>query len=338
MRVLIIEPRLEHRGRGNLTTTRRWAEGLTARGIDVVTAASQNAEELEGQSFDLVHAHHAGRSGPAGLRLARRHRMPLVVSSGGTDIRGPRAFTPEVKDVLRHADLVISPFNSDAECIAGALGAPIPFAVVPRGIPAGAAPTPPEDPRADRWLFSGGLRDVKDPLLAVRIAEAARRAGFDVALDLYGPAIDESLLPVLENTLASSPDRYRGEAPPDTMSDIYESHDLLINSSLSEGASNSILEAWRSGLVVLARRVPGNIEMLSGAPSEIAFLFDEGNLLDPPMRAWLAAAARNRRANARRAWEHVRTHHSEKLEIDALLTGYRRATSRGRSESGPRGA
>ncbi len=329
MRVLIIEPRLAHRGRGNLTTTRRWTQGLRAKGVDVVTAAPDEVGGLDDDAFDVVHAHHAGRSGPAGVTLAHRHRLPLVVSSGGTDIRGPRAFTPETQDVLRKADLVISPFSSDADVLEDALGGAVPFAAVPRGIPVGTPPVPPEVSESNRWLFSGGLRDVKDPLLAARTAAAARRAGFDVVLDIYGPAIDEGLLRDLEDALAQTPDRYHGEVSPRAMGEIYTSHDLLINSSISEGASNSILEGWRSGLVVLARRAPGNVEMLRDARKEIAFLFDEKRLLDAPMRDWLRAAMGDRRANARRAWEHVRDHHSLEREIDALLGAYRRVVAMG---------
>ncbi len=325
MRILIIEPRLAHHGRGNLTTTRRWKQALKARGVFVACVVSEDLEGLGDGPFDLVHAHHAGRAGPAGLRFARSHGLPLIVSAGGTDIRGPRAFTPQVREVLSRADLVLAPFASDERLLEASLGATVPFATVPRGIPVGRPPSSSETMRADRWLFSGGLRDVKDPLFAVRTAQAARRAGFDVALDVYGPAIDEALRGNLEIAIANTPHRYHGEAAPESMANVYDSHDLLLNTSLAEGASNSILEAWRSGLVVLARRVPGNVEMLADAPPDIAFLFDENDLIEEPMRRWFEGVVRDRRVHARRAWEYVRDHHSVDREVEALLEAYRRA-------------
>ena len=76
---------------GNAVTVGRIARGLRERGLDVrvwdlsVTPVTTVEADVAAYRPEILHAFHAGRAGPVGLRLASRLALPLVVTLTGTD-------------------------------------------------------------------------------------------------------------------------------------------------------------------------------------------------------------------------------------------------------------
>jgi glycosyltransferase involved in cell wall biosynthesis len=110
--------------------------------------------------------------------------------------------------------------------------------------------------------------------------------------------------------------------------------DALLNTSVSEGQCNAILEAMMLGTPVIARRNAGNASLVR--PGETGLLFDTpaeavGALEELAKRGAEAAALRERLTRA--AKDYVEKNHSHVVEAEAWLNVLERARS-GRDVSG----
>ena len=106
------------------------------------------------------------------------------------------------------------------------------------------------------------------------------------------------------------------------MAAAYGDSDGVVNTSLSEGISNALMEAMACGRAVLASDIPGNRDLLEhGATGALYKNADQ--MTD--LAAWLMrdATAREKLGAAARAY--AREHFSTDREVDALLAAYERA-------------
>ncbi|MCA9322339.1 MAG: glycosyltransferase family 4 protein [Planctomycetes bacterium] len=332
MKLLLIEPAHGSEARGNATTVSRWHRALSQRGHEVVVSKPQDAERsISERRPDLIHAHHALHCGRDAIVLGTRNELPVVVSLGGTDIRGGPGGRPkpEAFDVFREATALLGPFPQDGELLDDCCPGHAPFFRVRRGLDLRQLPEvsvhPPDG--SVKLLFSGGLRAVKNPLRALDWLDALRSAGLDAHLTLAGPVIDEELSKDLEARSRPGIVELRGSLSATAMPALYAEHDILVNSSESEGCANAILEAWRAGLAVAATLVSGNRELLAAAPARVARLLDP---VPDPGRDWLDFAraiagesSRERQARGRLAQDQVGRHHDVEDELAELLAAYR---------------
>src|SRR5262249_55150340 len=146
--------------RGNAITAERIAAGLRQRGEDITTwdlsalPEAEVAAQVETGRPDLIHAFHALRSGPLGLRLARRLEIPLVVTLTGTDANHSlleAEHAPTVRRVLEGAAVVTAVDASSAHHLAPVLpDLPTRLAAVPPGASRARAPSRSPARRAGR--------------------------------------------------------------------------------------------------------------------------------------------------------------------------------------------
>ncbi len=276
MRVLLMEPASPHAGRGNASTVARYAQRGRAAGHEVrcVTTASTCAE-----SFELVHAHHAVRCGPEATALAAQHGVPLVISLGGTDLHGVEGegFDARALPALQAARLVLVPFAKDADLLAAAGVLRKKVRVVPRSVVLPPCSERPAPRSPFRILFLGGVRPVKGTLAAIELAKALRARGTAVRLQIIGAALDPLHADAVRGML-TPPDDWQAAVSASALPDLLAANDLLLNTSVAEGASNAILEALAHGLPVAARACHGNTEMLRSAPPAAVLLFDAGDV------------------------------------------------------------
>jgi glycosyltransferase involved in cell wall biosynthesis len=271
MRILLMEPASPHQGRGNASTMGRYAAVARAAGFEVHTATPEQPQFRE---VDLIHAHHAVRTGPSALHVARTQDIPLVISLGGTDLHGAdgQGFDQRGLEPLMGARLVLVPLAADVELLV-ARGIPRErVRVVPRAVT-----LPPLKPRVAprsplRMLFLGGIRAVKGPLTALRLARELRAQGCPVHLHLVGPVLDPQHGDQVRAALEPL-DVWSAPMPAANLPSLFHESDVLLNTSLAEGASNAILEALAHGLPVAALDCHGNRELLAGAPRSVALVF-----------------------------------------------------------------
>jgi glycosyltransferase involved in cell wall biosynthesis len=104
------------------------------------------------------------------------------------------------------------------------------------------------------------------------------------------------------------------------MPGLYAAADAVVNSSLSEGMSNALLEAMAAGVPVLARANAGNRAVVRAGRTGLLFA-DERSFLRAAERLLRDAALRRRLAWAARA--QARRRHGAAAETAAHVRLYR---------------
>ncbi len=317
-RVLLLSPSL--RSGGNATDARRLARGLRAEGALVRALAT--GEPGFGRRLrrilrefrpDVVHAFHARKGGAPYADVAGPEDPPLVVTLTGTEIHldlADPADARAVRRTLERSCLVLS----HGRALAAAAEREVPAirgrtVIVPRAVE-----LPPADPRFDLrraaglppdalvFLLPCGLRRVKDPLFALAPLARLRRRFPAVAFVHAGHSLDPSLRSAVAAAARGSPwIRSLGEVPHGRMGSLLAGADVVLNTSLSEGLSNAVLEAMAAGRPVLASDIPSNREivrhgrtgLLYAPGSERSFLRAAARLAgDPAFRRRLGRAGR----------------------------------------------
>jgi glycosyltransferase involved in cell wall biosynthesis len=337
-RLALLSPFASPSVRGNAITAERVAKGLTARGAllrlwDVSrTSAAVVEAEVEAYGPALVHAFHARRCGPLGLRLARRLEVPLVVTLTGTDANHDlvdEAHAAQVQCVLRGAAAITAFHASIVEAVAAALPeVRSRLVVVPQSVQFSGEPVFDLDARwplpADRLLvlFPGGVRQIKRPQLPLEALDQLAAADPRLRLAYAGPIIEGDAHQALERALAPRPwARYLGVVPHAQMASLLRQADIVLNCSISEGGlANSLLEALALERAVLASDIPGNRGLIEDGVTGLLFR-DAGALAvqatrlagDPGLRARLGRAGRAR----------VEREYSPAREVEGYLSVFR---------------
>ena len=147
-----------------------------------------------------------------------------------------------------------------------------------------------------------------------------RAAGADIEMILSGPDQDEAYADELR--LHAGSEAGVRVLPPlahDRMGAAYVDADVVLNTSLCEGAAPTILEAGMLGRPVVAANVPGNQELLRHR--ETGLLFDD----EQEMAKEIMALYRNRSAAGAlgvRIREDFRRRFDGDKEVSRLLSAY----------------
>lgn len=284
MRVLILTPSVYPGTTGNAVTTERWRRSLTCRGVSVEVLPSDGLTTgvlrrcLRGFAPDLIHVHHAYKTGSLLLDtgVPESALLPLVVSPGGTDINLDLGVTDRretIREVLKKAKLILVQSYGMTEKIREQMpdfsdkivSVPKAFAWFGdefydlRAI-AGCG-------REDLLFFlPAGIRPVKGNVECLLAFERLHGLRPNVRLVNAGPAVDPEYSRRFERELTrmSSFARWIGPIAPARMRSAYEGSDIVLNTSFSEGLSNSILEAISAERPILASDIPGNRQPVIG--------------------------------------------------------------------------
>jgi glycosyltransferase involved in cell wall biosynthesis len=179
-------------------------------------------------------------------------------------------------------------------------------------------------------LMLGGLRQVKQMDYAIAVLKKIRRRHPTFQLLIAGPLLEPEATADLDEALRVHPwIRYLGEVPRHQVPSLIEQSDLVLNTSRSESESNAILEALSFGRIVIARDIPGNAHLGTGAAG---LLFRNRQELERQLLAvleqpeqWAAAGKRARRR--------IAAFHRPNREMKAYAALYRdvsRASPRAR--------
>ncbi len=354
-RALLVTAEPEGLVSGNNTTIERFERRLRARGLEVLLA---RLPSLDGAALldlarrfrpEVVHALHARHAGPAAVAVSRALSVPLVVTSGGTDL-DQDAFDAArlgiVRDVLAHARVLLVTHPA-AERTARELGLGLRVLRIPKGAEP-APPRPVPDParfgvEPDDVLFvlPAGVRPVKNNRFPIEPLARLRAEGVRVRLLFAGPARDEAYAAALRSDLerhpfASWPGTFGGA----DREVLYATADVLLNVSHSEGGANAILEAMVRGCTILGGSIPGNEVFLRAEEDrpEAGLLYRADPTADPRVRRHdaddflrharaLALSPVRRAALSAAARERARVFHDPDAEVDGILLGYRLALS-----------
>lgn len=327
-------PSPTHLHLGAIATVTRYREGLQRSGhlCELFGGTSEGGlkQSLEGTigrfKPDVVHAHDALRTGVHLLGS----RTPWVVSLSGEDLHHDMLDDERgalVCEVMRRARRVLVPSPAAAllveERLPDAVGK---IDVVPRA--AVRLPTSGTDlrrslgiPRQRFLVFlPGGLRPIKGQHRAVPLVRVLRAAGADVEMILAGPEQDPAYAHELRGQCGPETGvRVLPTLAHDRMGAAYLDADVVLNTSLSEGAAPTILEAGILGRPIVAADAPGNRDLIRHKETGLLFASETD------MAKQVMALYRNRSA-AGALGVRVRADFQRRFgaahEIDALLSAY----------------
>jgi len=164
----------------------------------------------------------------------------------------------------------------------------------------------------------GRLVSIKDHSTLLKAAEILIDRGIPVAILLVGSGPE---LAKLQTLVAASP-RLSGRVfftgAASDVAPLLNAMDIFVLPSLSEGMSNTILEAMASGLPVVATRVGGNPELVEEERS--GWLFEPGDVMG--LAAILEQMARD--SDLRQALGHAARHRAvEHFSLEGMIERYR---------------
>ncbi len=334
VKVLLLTPSPVEKHPGFTNTVMRYRDGLQRRGhlaeLFGVTTDGDLRESLTGKigrfKPDIVHAHDAFHMGMQLLGL----RVPWVVSMSGEDFHRDMRDRPEgplVCEVFCRANRTLVATKGAVammeQTIPDTVGK---VDVVPRA--AVKLPTQGTDLRRalgipkNRFLIllAGGIRPVKGQMRAVSLVPTMRKCGLQAEMIIVGTEQDngycEQLAAAVEGVEGV---RILPALSAERMGAAYLDADVVLNTSLSEAASPTILEAGILGRPVVASRVPGNVELIRH--KETGLLYDD----EQSMAKTVIALAQNRSAAGAlgvRLREDFERRFKPENEIDQLLAAY----------------
>ncbi len=341
---------------GNNTTLRRIARALRDLGHEAMEGnigalrAGEDSTRERLRDCDVLHAFHAFKAGVAVREASLALGMPYVVSVTGTDVHEDLA-RPDRRDavlsVLRDAGAILVASEEAAREVSGLPSVTTPCVVVPKGVEP-AARAPPPSPGRTLFLHVASWREVKNNLFPLEPLARLAAEIPDLELLFLGPILEERYREPWRRLAGAYPfARHGGCVEPARMAEMYAGAAVVLNTSHSEGAANSILEAMAAGKAVLASDVRGNAGLIHhdescwedstgvlyrtrpprerGAPSTgpERRIHDAEDFLAKARRLAADEALRFKiGSNARRF---VLEHHSTKREIEKVLEAYRLA-------------
>ena len=235
--------------------------------------------------YDAIHAHLAGSPALAAALAGRFLGKPVIVKLGGGRGLGELSSRSSVGRLKLRLLALLKPcflaVASDLVIEAREyLGAGVSIEVLPNGVDAGRfKPVSPKEKLALRaslgwsgtvFLYTGRLSwEKRLPWFAKLWDEATR--GCDATLVLIGAGPEQAPLDAL---LAGGMSRVRILPPVEDTAPFYAAADAFVLPSVSEGLSNSLLEAMASGLAIVASAVGGTAEAIENGSTGLLFSRD----------------------------------------------------------------
>ncbi len=302
-KLLILTPTALPAVTGNAMTAERWRRSLVGMGLDVRVIATEGCgaqdlrRDIDRFRPDVLHVHNVYRAGGLLFRdtLSKAwDSLPLVVSPSGTDMNiesRQLAGREIVRTVLVRADAIIVQSEEGRtrlreivpECMERVFFAPKSFVWLGEEA---------QDLRvscgfsADCVLFfmPAGIRPVKGNLECLLGFERVHSLRPQARIVFSGPPLDGQY----EARFRKEVERLQDIAcwiPPITpaaMRSAYESADVVVNGSFSEGLSNVLIEGKAAGKPLLASDIPGNRWPVLGDAGDapMGLLFDPSSPTD----------------------------------------------------------
>ncbi len=285
MRILILTPTTLPTVTGNAITAERWRRSLTDKRetVEVLATEGVHAPDLLERAGrfqpDIIHIHQAHRAGAWLLDAqiaAAWGGIPIVVSPAGTDIN-------EGIDTAERKEILFRIFENVQGIVVQGRGTLERLKEV--------LPTFPyfifHIPKSVSWLGSeefnlrknlgwkrgdfvfflpAGIRPVKRNLECLTALERVYAACPQVRLLFAGPILDAEYGSLFQKRIddLGAFARWIPSIAPEAMRSVYESADVVLNTSFSEGLSNVLLEAMAAGRPLLASDIQGNRWLVLG--------------------------------------------------------------------------
>jgi len=273
--------------------TNRIAAGFEAKGYEVVEISRGFGIRRYGLFFDILPLYRILKrlrpdviyqiigSAHTGIAAyyARRHRCKLVfrVADEMSLKRAPISWRRPHHRIerwllgygIRHATTIVAQTESQRKLLAEGFGRS--DAVIVRNFHPYPSELPTKDSSTRRVLWIANLKRLKNPEAFLRLAEnfSDRR---DIEFIMLGAAADDpTWVREIEARIKTYPNvRYEGGVPPVAVNARLADSDLLVNTSDTEGFSNTFIQAWARGVPVVSLNVDPDGVFSNCSPSLLA--------------------------------------------------------------------
>jgi glycosyltransferase involved in cell wall biosynthesis len=173
-------------------------------------------------------------------------------------------------------------------------------------------------------LWMGTYKRAKRPDWFLALARALPHRRFVMCGVVPAPPADASVWERARAAAATLPNLdVRGFVAHDEIEALHRTASLFVHTSPAEGFSNTVLEAWASGLPVIASADPDGILVRE----RLGEVVGDPEALARAVEAWMADPARRAEAGAR-ARAYVRAHHSPEQVLERMDAVFRAAAAR----------
>lgn len=231
---------------------------------------------LDPGAFDIINSHFAVPTGPASLVIARRYRLPHVLSIHGGDIFDPsKRLSPHrfaatrrvVREVLRRSDAVVAQSKDTRDNARRIYGEELDIEIIPLAVrvPDTVPPATREDLGLPTNVFLGITvgRLVARKAIDLLITALSRPGCTDVHLLVVGEGPEQPALERLAGELGlSNRIHFAGRVPETTKWQMLQASDAYLSSTMHEGYGLVFLEAMAMGLPVVAPDRGGHMDFL----------------------------------------------------------------------------
>lgn len=287
---------------------------------------------------DAIHAHFAYADGAVAAWLARRYRVPLVITEHNLWqpwIDALPAVRRQALAAVAAADALIAVSQAVRLTMESVARRPVPARIVPIGVDGRMfRPAEQRASTGERLLYVGWLNEVKGVAVLLRaLARLAPRRPH-IQLTLIGGSVyrsaraGEARLRALATELALG-DRvcFAGPQPEAAVAQAMREADALVLPSRRESCGSVLIEALASGTPVVATRSGGPEEIVDAAFGRLVPVDDPDALADAidellTQRERYPAAQLRERVLQRFEWERVAAEH---LDIYREVLGRQRA-------------
>lgn len=286
MKVLLFLPFPPDSPTGNAVTARRIRRYLAPLGIEVVfehlsaqAGLDRVLAAIDREGPDVLQWYNAWKTGRWLPEVKGVRAPPSVITLTGTDIYREAEddeHRERILATLRDSDAIVT--YSDAlrdRAVSLLPEVAEKIHTIPKGVDLGTAQYDlPAWATGDVVLFllPAGIRPEKNNRFAVRALDAVHAENPRVRLLLAGPVLDPSYAAELQNDLATRP--WAGHIeniPHEAMASVYSQAAVVLNTSLSEGLANAVIEAMACGRPVLAADIEGNRQVIKLQDSGLLF-------------------------------------------------------------------
>ncbi len=325
MKVVLVTP-YYHQPRGNTVTVERISHGLTRLGIytEIISITRDNAfPQLP--PADLVHGFNAYEFHQY-WKCRDSSSYPYMVTLTGTDLNY-NLFSEKTRDSLIQTledSKAIHVFNKESENLLcrEVPGVQNKIYVIPQGIysfPLNQGRFKKEDTFI--FVLPAGIRRVKDIPGAISLLAPLYEQDPRIRLWIVGAIIEKAEWDKVQKLVNDNSQwiRYWGEIPHTKMGEIYGQADVVLNTSLSEGQSSSILESMVMGIPVLVSDITGNRDIVLHGTTGFIYSgksdfthYAHRLMEDEDLRGKMGLMGQN----------YVKTYHSSEKEAKALRNIY----------------
>ena len=271
MKVLYILPNGTVKTGGNWVTAIRLADGLKKRGITVDIVELKGASERQLIECDIIHTFHAFH---VFYPLIKTNpfimEKKIVVSFTGTDHRQLQEMDEgkdEIIELLNKTETIIVFHNEAKEELIeeGILKNKV--KIIPQSSNLIEIEYKLNEELSSKlsnsygitFLFAAGIRKVKAPLEVVEMMSSLVEKVQNTRLIIIGPILEKELGDKLKEKIEGKNwVEYLGEVSHKQVQRFISKCDIMLNNSVSEGMSSTLLEAQCMGKPILATDIAGN--------------------------------------------------------------------------------